>query len=185
MKRVCVVMANGTEECEALLTVDLLRRAGVEVITASIYEIPEIVSSHDIRLHTDACASQMNGQDFDAIVLPGGMPGTTHLGQSEDVKRICTQAAQAGALLAAICAAPTVLASLGFLENRQATAHKAFVDQLPGALVVHQPVVEDGPIITGWGLGASIPFSLVLVRRLCGEQAAQEVRQAIGYPFAF
>ena len=173
MKRACVFMANGTEECEALLTVDILRRAGVEVVTASVNQKPEILSSHNVRMDTDAVAADIQAADFDLIVLPGGMPGTLNLKGNEFVKAVCQQAAA------------SALAAFGLLEGKKATAYPSFTDQLAGATVVKEPVVEDGDIITGWGLGASIPFSLALVRRLCGADAAEAVRQAIGYPYEF
>lgn len=185
MKRACVFMANGTEECEALLTVDILRRAGVEVVTASVNQQPEILSSHNVRMDTDALAADIHAEDFDLIMLPGGMPGTLNLKGNEFVKAICQQAAASGKLVAAICAAPSALAAFGLLEGKKATAYPSFTDQLAGATVVREPVVEDGDIITGWGLGASIPFSLALVRRLCGADAAETVRQTIGYPYGF
>lgn len=185
MKRACVFMANGTEECEALLTVDILRRAGVEVVTASVNQKPEILSSHNVRMDTDAVAADIQAADFDLVMLPGGMPGTLNLKENEFVKTVCQQAAAAGKLVAAICAAPSALAAFGLLEGKKATAYPSFTDQLAGATVVKEPVVEDGDIITGWGLGASIPFSLALVRRLCGANAAEAVRQAIGYLYSF
>ena len=84
-------------------------------------------------------------------------------------------------MLAAVCAAPTVLAKLGLLAGRRATAHHGFIDQLDGAVVVREPVVQDGNLVTGWGLGASIPFALRLAALLCGEEAAAHIRTAIGY----
>ena len=173
MKRACVFMANGTEECEALLTVDILRRAEVEVVTASVNQKPEILSSHNVRMDTDAVAADIQAHGFDLIVLPGGMPGTTNLKENEFVKAVCQQAAATGKLVAAICAAPSALAAFGLLEGKKATAYPSFTDQLAGATVVKE------------GLGASIPFSLALVRRLCGADAAEAVRQAIGYPYGF
>lgn len=185
MKRACVFMANGTEECEALLTVDILRRAGVEVVTASVNDKPEIFSSHRVHMDTDALAADIQAADFNLIVLPGGMPGTTNLTENAAVKAVCQQAAAQGKLVAAICAAPSALATFGLLEGKKATSYPSFNDKLAGATVVKEPVVEDGNIITGWGLGASIPFSLTLVRRLCGADAAETVRQAICYPYNF
>lgn len=133
MKRACVFMANGTEECEALLTVDILRRAGVEVVTASVNQKPEILSSHNVRMDTDAVAADIQAADFDLIVLPGGMPGTINLKENEFVKAVCQQAATAGKLVAAICAAPSALAAFGLLEGKKATAYPSFTDQLAGA----------------------------------------------------
>ena len=147
MKRACVFMANGTEECEALLTVDILRRAGVEIVTASVNQKPEILSSHNVRMDTDAVAADIQAHGFDLIVLPGGMPGTTNLKENEFVKAVCQQAAATGKLVAAICAAPSALAAFGLLEGKKATAYPSFTDQLAGATVVKEPVVEDGALL--------------------------------------
>ena len=185
MKRACIFFADGTEECEALLTVDILRRAHVEVVTASVNGTCSICSSHDVRIDTDTVAEQINTDLFDLIVLPGGMPGTINLMQNKTVAAVCKTAANAGKLVAAICAAPSALASFGLLEGKHATAYPSFTDKLCGAEVVNEPVVEDGNIITGWGLGASIPFSLRLVQHLCGQEIAEKVRTSIGYPYEF
>ena len=186
MKRACVFFAEGTEECEALLPVDLLRRAGIEVTLAAVSDSKTVTSSHGVPIQTDALAGELDFSRFDLIVLPGGMPGTRNLAASEAVVRAARlAAADPSKLLAAVCAAPTVLAGLGLLEGRRATVHHGFRDQMRDAVLVDKPVVEDGNIITGWGLGASIPFSLRLTARLCGPGEADRIREAIGYPFNF
>lgn len=186
MKRACVFFADGTEECEALLTVDILRRAGVEVVTASVNGSRSILSSHNVRLDTDALAEDIDAAGFDLVVLPGGMPGTTNLAQCPAVKAAClSAAADPDKWVAAICAAPSALAGFGLLEGKRATVWPGFKDQMAGAVLVDEPVVEDGNILTGWGLGASIPFSLRLAARLCGQETAEKIRAAIGYPYGF
>lgn len=180
-KKACVFFADGTEECEALLVVDILRRAGVDVTLAGVGEGLVRTSSHRVCVTVDAEAAGLDYNAFDAVVLPGGMPGTLNLAQSEDVARAARTAAANGRLLAAVCAAPTVLAKLGLLAGRRATAHHGFIDQLDGAVVVREPVVQDGNLVTGWGLGASIPFALRLAALLCGEETAAHIRTAIGY----
>ena len=181
MKRVCVFFADGTEECEALLVVDILRRAKIEVVTASINGTTQVCSSHAITLQTDATVEQVQNQMFDAVVVPGGLPGTTHLAAHPIVKEMCVSHAKAGKLVAAICAAPSALAQFGLLEGVHATAHAGFIDKLAGAVVVQQPVVVDGNITTGWGLGAAIPFALSLVEQLLDQQIADSIANAIGY----
>ena len=118
MSKACVFFADGLEECEALIVVDVLRRAGVEVTTASISGSRTVRSTHGVGLEADALAAELNEADFDLLVLPGGQPGTIHLGESPVVARMVTAAAAQGKKIAAICAAPTVLAKLGLLNGR-------------------------------------------------------------------
>ena len=185
MKRACVFMANGTEECEALLTVDILRRAGVEVVTASVNQKPEILSSHNVRMDTDAVAADIQAADFDLIVLPGGMPGTINLKENEFVKAACQQAATAGKLVAAICAAPSALAAFGLLEERRPPPIPPSPTSWPGppwSRSLWWRTATSSPA----GAWARLSPSLWRwVRRLCGADAAEAVRQAIGYPYGF
>ena len=142
MSKAVVFFADGTEECEALLVVDLLRRARVEVIVASAMGRRELVSSHKIHLTADALAEEVDYSDVDMVVLPGGIPGTPNLAANKTVTETCAAFAKAGRKVAAICAAPSILASLGLLEGRNATAHAGFQDQLAGAIVHDEEVVE-------------------------------------------
>ena len=146
MSKAVVFFADGTEECEALLVVDLLRRAKVEVLVASAMGRKEVVSSHKIHLTTDAVAEEIDYSDVDMVVLPGGIPGTPNIAANKTVTDTCVSFAKAGKKVAAICAAPSILASLGLLEGRHATAHAGFQDQLAGAIVHDQEVVVDGSI---------------------------------------
>lgn len=165
MKTAIVFLADGFEECEGLLVVDLLRRAEVNVITASIMGRPEIKSSHGITLQTDALANDVDFSSADMVILPGGLPGTTYLGENDIVKEQCVAFAR-DKYVAAICAAPSVLAYLGLLEGKPATCHPAFEGKMAGAIVTKEPVVLADNIITGQGLGAGIPFALKLVETL-------------------
>ena len=181
MSKAVVFFADGTEECEALLVVDLLRRAKVEVIVASAMGRREVVSSHGIHLTTDAVAEDVDYSDVDMVVLPGGIPGTPNLAENKTVTDTCVSFAKAGKNVAAICAAPSVLASLGLLEGKNATAHAAFQDKLTGAVVHDEEVVVDGNITTSYGLGGAIPFGLELVRQLAGSAEADRIQNAIAY----
>lgn len=181
MKKAIVFFADGTEECEALLVVDLLRRANVQVTVASASERLELETSHGIRMTADALAEDLDYTDTDLVVLPGGIPGTPNLAANPAVTAAVTACAKAGKKVAAICAAPSILAQLGLLEGKQATAHASFQDKLAGAAVLDQEVVVDGNITTSYGLGGAIPFALELVRQLAGEQEVQRVQQAIAY----
>ncbi|MCI3216467.1 DJ-1/PfpI family protein [Faecalibacterium sp. BCRC 81149] len=181
MSKAVVFFADGTEECEALLVVDLLRRAKVEVIVASAMGRRELVSSHKIHLTADALAEEVDYSDVDMVILPGGIPGTPNLAANKTVTETCAAFARAGRKVAAICAAPSILASLGLLEGRNATAHAGFQDQLAGAVVHDEEVVVDGNITTSYGLGGAIPFALELVRQLAGQAEAERIRNAIAY----
>ena len=181
MSKAVVFFADGTEECEALLVVDLLRRAKVEVIVASAMGRRELVSSHKIPLTADALAEEVDYSDVDMVVLPGGIPGTPNLAANKTVTETCAAFAKSGRKVAAICAAPSILASLGLLEGRNATAHAGFQDQLAGAIVHDEEVVVDGNITTSYGLGGAIPFALELVRQLAGQAEAERIRNAIAY----
>lgn len=181
MKKAVVFFADGTEECEALLVVDLLRRAKIQVVVASASGSRELVTSHGIRMTADALAEEVDCTDADLVVLPGGIPGTPNLAANPAVTAAVTACAQAGKKVAAICAAPSILAQLGLLEGKRATAHASFQDKLAGAVVVDEEVVVDGSITTSYGLGGAIPFALELVRQLAGEEEAQRVQSAIAY----
>ena len=156
MSKAVLFFADGTEECEALLVADLLRRAKVEVIIASAMGRRALVSSHGIHLNADALAEDVDYSDVDMVILPGGIPGTPNLAENKTVTDTCVSFAKTGKKVAAICAAPSVLASLGLLEGRNATAHAGFQDKLAGAIVHDEEVVVDGNITTSYGLGGAI-----------------------------
>ena len=177
MSKACVFFADGLEECEALIVVDVLRRAGVAVTTASISGSRTVRSTHGVGLEADALAAELNEADFDLLVLPGGQPGTTHLGESPVVSRMVT-AAQ-GKKIAAICAAPTVLAKLGLLNGREAVCYPSCRENLVGAVQSAQPVVVSGNFTTGEALGSAIPFALELAAQLTGRENAEAVAKAI------
>ena len=181
MSKAVVFFADGCEECEALLVVDILRRAGAEVVMASVMDRLTIKSSHGVTLECDELASKVDYSSVDALVLPGGIPGTYTLGESGAVKDALMSFSSQGKKIAAVCAAPSVLAQYGLLDGKKAISHKMFRDKLAGAIVTEQEVVVDGNITTAWGLGASIPFALELARQLQGSEAAEHVRAGIDY----
>lgn len=182
MSKAVVFFADGMEECEALLVVDLLRRGGVEVTTASVMEDRQIVSSHKVPVLADALAGELDYTQVDLVVYPGGIPGSNHLAESQTATRVARDFAAQGKYVGAVCAAPAVvLAPLGVLEGKQATSYPSFQDQLTGAVKKDQPVAVDGKIITGRALGAGIPFALELLAALEGRETARKVAQAIVY----
>lgn len=181
MSKVCVFLADGFEECEGLVTVDILRRAGAEVTMASITGSLQVTGSHRITITADALAEALKLDEFDLLMLPGGMPGTTHLGECELVTGALRRFVAGGKRVAAICAAPSVLGGLGLLEGRKATCYPGFEEKLTGAVLTGAELVTDGPVTTGQGLGAAIPFALELAAILEGPEKAQKVKEGIVY----
>ena len=181
MSKVCVFLAEGFEECEGLLVVDILRRGGVEVTTASISDSLQVTSSHHVNIQADTLACELALDTFDGLFLPGGMPGTLNLGKSHFVKNAVERFHQNGKWISAICAAPSILGEMGLLKGKKATSFPAFEDKLDGATVLQTEFVQDGTILTGRGLGAAIPFGLHFLEMLEGKETAQKIRTAICY----
>lgn len=175
-----VFLADGFEECEALITVDILRRAGVETVMASVSGRPEVESSRSIWVRADAPVSEIDFGTVDIIILPGGRLGTENMAESEAVTEQCRSFAN-GKLVAAVCAAPSVLAGLGLLEGRKATCHPDFESAMKGAVLTHDSVTRDGNIITGQGLGATFDFAFELAGILAGEETVDNIKKAICY----
>ena len=175
-----VFLADGFEECEGLIVVDILRRAGVETVMASVMGRPEIVSSRQIRVMADVLAEDVDFNGVDLIVLPGGRLGTENLGKSGIVTAQCRNFA-AQKHVAAVCAAPSVLAGLGLLEGKAATCHPDFENAMKGAVLTGESVSVAGNIITGQGLGATFDFAFELVRLLAGEEKVRQIKKAICY----
>ncbi len=177
---VIVFLADGFEECEGLLVVDLLRRAGLKVIMASIMGRRDVKSSREILIQADCLAENVEYSKAKMIVLPGGRAGTDILGRSELVKEMCKEFADEK-IVAAICAAPSLLASLGLLDGKKVTVHPDFKDVMGKADVLDESVVVDGNVITGQGLGATIPFALELVKILMDNKKVERLRETICY----
>lgn len=176
-------LADGFEEVEALATVDVLRRAGVEVQTVSVNGRKVVTGSHNISVTADITADEIaiDTSDVSGAVYPGGMPGAETLSTGEctvpvEVARYCVEN---GLLVGAICAAPIVLGRIGLLENKNATCYPGFENELVGALYTGKRVTVDNNIITGRGPGCSIDFALALVTYLKGEAVAQNIRKTM------
>lgn len=181
MKKVCIFLAEGFEEIEALTVVDMLRRAGITVTMAAVSESMEVTGAHGICVKADAPASDVLYEEMDMLVLPGGMPGTLNLGESRIVCEQVRAFADAGKLLAAICAAPGVFGKLGVLQGKEATCYPGCEEKLEGAKVRYDAVVTDGNIITSRGMGTAIPFAAVLIEKLSGKEAAGQLLESIVY----
>jgi len=174
---VIVVLAEGFEEAEAVTTIDILRRGGVDVKVLGLSDI-DVVGAHEILVRADGLLAEFTGE-CDGIVLPGGMPGTSHLADSQLVLDTVRRFNEQGHLCAAICAAPSVLAKAGILKGRRATCYPRFEGRLGGAIVTSDPVVVDLNIITSRGVDTSIPFALAIVEYLTGQENARSVAQKI------
>ena len=183
MKKVGIFMADGCEEIEGLTVVDIVRRAKMDITMISITDKKEVTSSHNVTFLTDTLASEADYDGFDAIVLPGGMPGTLNLGASEIVNEVIKKFAAEGKIVAAICAAPSVLGAAGLLKGRHATCHPGFEEKLEGAITSEDAVVVDGNIITSRGMGTAIDFGLAIVVCLTDfdEEATETLKKGIVY----
>lgn len=175
---VYLFLANGFEEVEALTPVDVLRRAGVEVTTVGIGGT-EVRGSHGITVRADAAETDVTPDDVTAVILPGGMPGTKNLDVSDTVRRFLSAAVERGAVIGAICAAPSVLGHQGILRGKRATCFPGFEPELTGATVLPDIVVTDGRIITAKGAGAALPFALALASALAGADKAAAVEASL------
>ena len=176
---VYLFLANGFEEIEALCPLDLLRRAGVEVITVGIGS--EVIrGSHGITVHADIPDIMYRDASPDMIILPGGMPGAKNLDESKTVDVAIKTANKKGAYIAAICAAPFVLGKRGLLDGKDATCFPGFEDELCGAsIITDRGVVVDGNMITARGMGVAQKFGLTLVSLLCGDEIAKNIEKSI------
>ena len=182
-KAVAVFIAPGLEEVEALATVDILFRAGIPTTMISVTPERTVTSSHNIVVTCDLTLAEANLADYDMLVLPGGIPGTPNLKAVEPLMAAVTERVRAGRPVAAICAAPSILAELGLLEGRQATSNPGFISVLAehGAQVSQAAVVADGPVITSRGMSTAIDFGLEIVRHYLGEKAVDDVKAKIVY----
>lgn len=183
MANVLLLLADGVEECEALLTVDLLRRARINVFTASINDEPRVYSSHRVAIASDFTLKEIIGREelFDCFILPGGSVGTENLRKDHRVKELAEYFLKEGKLLCAICAAPSIYAGYGMLKGIEATVHPAFKDKLleGGAIYTGAQVSESGQFITGEALGAAIPFALQIMAHFVSEEVVQKIMDDI------
>lgn len=181
MSKVCVFLADGFEEIEGLTVVDILRRADIETETVSVMGRKEIQGAHGIKVEADSIFEQTEAHKADMVVLPGGMPGTLNLKAHGGLIELLKSFDREKKYIAAICAAPSILAELGILKGRKACSYPSFEDKLEGADVVREPAVTDGHVTTGRGMGAAIPFALRLTALLAGREKAEEVKESIVY----
>jgi len=181
--RVLVPLAQGCEELEAVTIIDLLRRAGIEVISAGL-DAENITASRGVKLVPDTDLESALKDDYDMIVLPGGLPGADHLDNDDRLKTALKTMAKNDKYIAAICAAPKVLASAGVLNGKTATSYPGFLDdpELSGITLSDEAVVIDGKVITSRGPGTAMDFALELIEVLSGKETRNTVEAALVRP---
>jgi 4-methyl-5(b-hydroxyethyl)-thiazole monophosphate biosynthesis len=180
MARVLVPLAPGCEELEAVTIIDLLRRAGIEVVSAGLDAGP-IKASRGVVLLADTTLDEALEHDYDMVVLPGGGPGADRLDRDPRIESLLKTMARGGKYTAAICAAPKVLARVGLLTGKRATSYPGFIDkmQLPGMTYLSDAVVQDGNVITSRGPGTAMDFALHLIEVLAGGAKRDEVEAGL------
>ena len=184
MKKVYVFLADGFEDVEALIPVDVWRRGGLDVTTVSISDFPLVQSAHGVNIEADMMIEQIDCSDADLIFLPGGMPGATNLFENKEVCKAVVDQQMAGKKVAAICASPAVvLAPLGILEGTKATCYPGFEQVLAenGATYTGDLVTVDGNVTTGEGPAAAFPFAYELLAQLVDKQTADQIAEGMRF----
>jgi DJ-1 family protein len=174
-KNVCVLVADGSEEMEVVITVDVLRRAGISVFLAGVGESRMVTTSRGVRIAPDGAWDPAEAMRFDALVIPGGIGGTQTMRQDESVKQAVREFMLAGKIVASLCAGPTVLQAAGVLAGKTYTSNPSSRDELTAGTWVDKPVVQDGPLVTSQAPGTAFAFALALIERLDTPEMAQKV----------
>ena len=181
-KSVCVLVADGSEEMEVVICVDVMRRAGISVFLAGVGEETRMVtSSRGVRIAPDGAWDIAESSRFDALVVPGGIGGTQAMRQDETVKQAIRPFIGGGTLVASLCAGPTVLQDAGVLEGKTYTSHPSSRAELTAGIWVDRPVVEDGLLITSQAPGTAFAFALALVGRLVDAETAAKIADGMRY----
>jgi 4-methyl-5(b-hydroxyethyl)-thiazole monophosphate biosynthesis len=175
---ILVLLANGFEEIEALTPIDVLRRAGLEVLSCGLNG-KRIKGSHGIFVEADLLPEEVKLDEVTMAIFPGGMPGATNIDSHPFTDKAIDAVTKNGGRLAAICAAPLVLGRRGLLDGKRATCYPGFEGELTGALVTGEGVVTDGSITTAKGMGVALEFAKELVRVTVGKEKAEEISLAI------
>ncbi len=178
---VAVFFAEGYEEIEALTVVDLTRRAGIETWMVSVTEEKKVTGSHGIEVSMDKILEEVDFNEVEMIVLPGGMPGTLNLEACEPLMEKVKEFDKAGKYISAICAAPTVFGHLGLLEGKKACCYPGMEEGLAGADVSYEATAVADHILTSRGMGTAIDFGLQIIARFQGEKAAADMAEKIVY----
>jgi len=173
--KIAIPLAEGFEEIEAVSIIDVLRRAGFDVTVFSISENREVTGSHAIKITTDQLFDEVDFNEIEMIVLPGGLPGATNLNEHAGLRKVILDFNKNRKALGAICAAPLVFGGLGILNNKNATCYPGFENQLEGATATGEDVEISDKIVTGKGAGVAIKFTLKIVESFKGKVFADEL----------
>lgn len=181
MGKIAIFFATGYEEIEGLTVVDICRRCNLDIDMVSVTEERKVTGSHGISVEMDKMFSEVNFDEYDMLVLPGGMPGTRNLEAHEGLMAQVDAYFAAGKYIGAICAAPSVFGHRGILKGRNACCYPGFESHLEGADVSMKPVEIAGNVITSRGMGTAIEFALAIVGHFCGQEKADEMAKSIIY----
>lgn len=181
MAKVYEFLATGFEDIEALIPLDIMRRAGVDFKTVSITGDLYVESAHGVTMKADMLIEDADMSDADLIMLPGGLPGATNLNAHNGVKKAIIEQNARGKMIGAICAAPMVLGGIGLLQGRRATCYPGFEKYLEGAEYTHELYTVDGNITTGEGPAAALPYAYTLLAALTDRQTADQVAEGMMY----
>ncbi len=181
MAKVYEFLATGFEDIEALIPLDIMRRAGVDFKTVSITGDLYVESAHGVSIKADMLIEDADMSDADLIMLPGGLPGATNLNAHNGVKKAIIEQNARGKMIGAICAAPMVLGGIGLLQGRRATCYPGFEKYLEGAEYTHELYTVDGNITTGEGPAAALPYAYTLLAALTDRQTADQVAEGMMY----
>lgn len=181
MSHIGVFFAEGFEEIEGLTVVDLCRRAGIETDMISITDEKMVMGSHKIPIITDIVLKEVDFEQLDMIVLPGGLKGTQGLEACEPLMEQVDKFNDAGKFISAICAAPSIFGHRGILKGKDACSYPTFESHLDGANVKQNPAVMCENVTTGRGMGCSIDFSLAIIERFQGKEAADKIAEQVVY----
>lgn len=178
MTRVLVPLAQGCEELEAITIIDLLRRAGIEVVAASLDDGP-VTASRGVRILPDMSLDEALRLEYDMVALPGGLPGADHLAADDRLTALLRRMNESGRFVGAVCAAPKVLARCGILEEKTATAFPGILEAEAHPLISGDAVTRDGSVITSRAAGTAMDFALELIEALAGRQTRAEVENGL------
>jgi len=174
--KVLVPLAIGFEEIEAITIIDVLRRADIDVTTLFLEKNP-VMGSHNISIHADTDIDKIDPQEYNFIILPGGMPGSINLNKDQRVTDLIKTIHNKNGFIAAICAAPLVFGEANLLQNKNATCYPGFENKLTGAKYIDAPVIVHDNIITGKGAGCSLDFALKIVEIISGKETASNLKK--------
>ncbi len=175
------LLAKGFEEIEAITTVDILRRAGIDVRTVAINRTNSlrVAGGHDMEIVADLRSKDVTTDGLEGIILPGGMPGTINLEKSRTVQKLLRYCVENNLYICAICAAPQILGHAGILKGKRATCYPGFEGELVGAEHTNDPAVAEGKIITGRGPGCTVDFAMKIVECIKDADCAEKLRDSM------